>query len=81
MLTRADLEQIDYKPDKKVWTQEEDEMLIYLRKKRNMDWEAISYKMEGRNKKMCYSRFKRLKSSVSSVLRHTDEMKLRCLLG
>ena len=55
-------------------------MLLFLKKKLRLSWEVIAEKMEGRNKKMCYSRYKRIKTKANSILKQSDESKLRRLL-
>lgn len=64
ILTREDLEKAGYEVNKKVWTEEEDKLLVFLREKKKMDWVQISKKIPDRNKKMCYSRYRRLKNST-----------------
>jgi hypothetical protein len=78
VLTREDLEKAGYEVNKKVWTEEEDKLLVFLREKKKMDWIQISKKISERNKKMCYSRYRRLKNSTKiQWLKKDDEKLLR----
>lgn len=76
MLTRADLEKAGYEINKNVWTEDEDKLLVYLREKKKMDWIQISKKIPERNKKMCYSRYRRLKNSTKLQWLRKDDEKL-----
>lgn len=49
-----------YEKKKKLWEEDEDKKLRYLREKEHMEWEEIASHIPGRNAKMCYSRYKRL---------------------
>lgn len=78
VLTREDLERAGYEVSKKVWTEDEDKLLVFLREKKKLDWVQISKKIPERNKKMCYSRYRRLKNSTKlQWLRKDDEKLLR----
>lgn len=76
MLIRSDLEKAGYEINKKVWTEDEDKLLVYLREKKKMDWIQISKKIPERNKKMCYSRYRRLKNSTKLQWLRKDDEKL-----
>jgi hypothetical protein len=45
---------------KKPWSKTEDRLLLSLCKDENARFEDIAAQMEGRNAKMCYSRYRRL---------------------
>ena len=59
-LTEEDLMKAGYEINKKPWTEEEDLKLMSLREKEQLDWSSIAEQIEGRNAKMCYSRYRRL---------------------
>lgn len=59
-LTAEDHLKAGYEKSKTPWSEEEDEKLLNLRDKKNMDWEEIAQQLTQRNAKMCYSRYKRL---------------------
>jgi hypothetical protein len=64
LLTEADLQNQNYEINKKPWTKEEDRRLIYFFEEKKMNWEEIAKRIPERNKKMCYSRYRRLESGT-----------------
>ena len=60
----------------KMWTEQEDKLLLYYREKKDLDWDEIATKIPDRNRKMCYSRYKRLKYNTNPIWRQKDEQKL-----
>lgn len=47
---------------KRIWTEEEDKILMKCAKRRDMNWKEIADKIPGRTSKMCYSRFRRIQN-------------------
>jgi hypothetical protein len=60
VLTSADLEEEGYEQTKKPWSEEEDRLLLRLCRNEHARFEQIAALIEGRNAKMCYSRYRRL---------------------
>ena len=65
-----------YETNKKPWTEEEDMKLLHLKEKEQLDWITISSKIEGRNAKMCYSRYRRLENQTKNLWRQAENEKL-----
>jgi hypothetical protein len=59
-ISREDLLQTGYNHKRNSWSEEEDKKLMKLVQTENHNWELIGKKMENRNSKMCYSRYRRL---------------------
>jgi hypothetical protein len=64
-----------------MWSEEEDETLLRCRDRQLLEWDAIADRLPGRNGKMCYSRYKRLKYNTRALWRHKDNEKLLKLVG
>ena len=79
-LTVEELMEAGYEIKKKIWSEEEDHLLRALAKKFKMDWDIVEKHMEGRNAKMCYSRYKRLKNSTKRVWKNSDNRRLQSLV-
>ena len=80
ILEREDLEEINYEPNKRPWSEEEDMKLVDFREERHMEWDEISKLMPHRNPKMCYSRYKRLLESSKKIWKKKDDDKLKLLI-
>ena len=72
VLGADDLREVEYDPKKRDWTFEEDRMLLFLKKKLKLNWDAIADKMKGRNKKRCYSRYKRIKNRCHQTMKPSE---------
>ena len=75
-LTEEDLLRAGYETNKKPWAEEEDIKLLHLREKEQLDWTTISSQIEGRNAKMCYSRYRRLENQTKNLWRQAENEKL-----
>lgn len=48
-------------PQRKPWSPSEDELLIELKKCKDLDWIEVARRIEGRNPSQCAQRWKRIK--------------------
>ena len=74
-VSREDLLKEGYEKTKRAWTEEEDKLLMHLCKDENARFDEIAEQILGRNSKMCYSRYRRLKQqSKNSWSRAEDKL-------
>jgi hypothetical protein len=61
-LILSDLEKHIGNANRKLWKEEEDEMLKYLAIEHDLDWKIIAVSFSERNPSQCYGRYRRIMS-------------------
>jgi hypothetical protein len=80
-LTEADLEKYISNVNRKLWTEDEDEMLQKLAKEHSLDWKTIAASFPERNPNQCYGRYRRIirDSKRKGWTKREDEMLMNCV--